>query len=365
MKADVIHWLEGRATEKRPSKETLNHPDLIALASGQDPYRETSSAYLRTYKKLGVDIVNMVPEENAPKPAKPGEIIRRNEGRVQESYLGVYNGSSRVVFPYKTEEEFWQADIDSLEYSDLDLPGGQYLMPCTREVIERKMQLLGDAGIYYYQLYTTLFMWAVEALGWEIFLVVAALDPERFDAHFLKPVFAKTKRIVMMLTGLGTPWIFCHDDIAIGTGPVFNPDWYRTYIFPRYTELWNIPHTTEKKVFFVADGNLDWCLETLRGTGCDGLMFDSPATNLDAVIDTWGDAFFIGGIDTNVLTFGTPRDIRQHVDNVVKKTKDCRGFAMSCSGGLHGNIPLENLEAYFDIRAEYGYNDTHWRDSNS
>jgi hypothetical protein len=353
--------LEGGTPDKKPSKETLNHPDLIRLASGCDPYDNTPAAFVKAYENLGIDIVNMVPEENAHEPARPGEIIMTKGGRVQESHLGVYNGSSRIVYPYKTVEEFWGGDIDSLEYSDLDLPGAQYLMPCTQEAIECKMQLLGNVGIYYYQLYTTLFMWAVEALGWEIFLVAAALDPERFNTHFLEPVFAKTKRILTVLSNLDSPWIFCHDDIAMGTGSVFNPEWYHTYIFPRYEELWRIPHSKGKKVFFVADGKLDWCLDALRQTGIDGLMFDTPATNLEAVIDFWGDAFFIGGVNVKLLTRGTPEKVRRHVDDVVAMTKDHAGFALSCSGGLHGNIPLKNVEAYFDRRAEYGYNRVDWR----
>jgi len=33
MKTDVLHWLEGSPTGKRPSKETLNHPGIIELVS--------------------------------------------------------------------------------------------------------------------------------------------------------------------------------------------------------------------------------------------------------------------------------------------------------------------------------------------
>ncbi len=363
MRADVLHWLEGNPTDKRPSKETLNHPGIIELVSGRDVFKETPEAFLRTYEALGIDIINMAPEENAPPPAKPGQVITRKGGRVQESYLGVFNTTSRMKFPYKTVEDFWKADISSLDYADLDLPGAQYFMPCTREAIERKMAFVGEVGLYYYQLYTTLFMWGVEALGWEIFMLAAGMDPERFDQHFLEPVFRKSRDIVTMLSELDSPWVFCHDDIAMTTGPAFRPDWYRTYIFPRYAELWDIPHARGKKIFFVADGKLDWAFEALRDSGCDGVMFESPATDLDAVVDIWGDAFFIGGIDAQILTRGTPDQVRRHVADVHHKTCECKGFALCCPGGLFGNIPLENLEAYFDARVEFGYTKPDWRQS--
>ena len=361
MKTDVLAWLDGKPTRKLPSKETLNHPGIIEMASGFDAFQETQAAYLGAYEALGIDIINIVPEENAPEPVRPGEVFWRKGGRVQESYLGVYNSTSRVRFPYETVEEFWEADISSLEYSGLDLPGAQYFMPCTREAIERKMSLTGNAGLYYYQMYTTLFMWGVEALGWEIFMLAAASTPGKFDRHFLEPVYRKTEEIIKMLSKLDSPWVFCHDDIAMNTGPVFRPDWYETYIYPRYAELWDIVHAAGKKVFLTADGKLDWTLEALRDTGCDGIMFETPATGLDAVVDTWGDAFFIGGIDARVLTRGSPDDVRRHVAQVHNKTRDCKGYALCCSGGLVGNMPLENLEAYFDSRVEFGYTRPDWR----
>lgn len=361
MKTDVLSWLEGKPTQKLPSKETLNHPGIIELVSGRDVFKETPASYIDAYEALGIDIINIVPEANAPTPLKPGQIELRDGGRVQASYFGVFNSTSRVRFPYRTVEEFWEGDISSLQYSGLDLPGAQYQMPCTREAIEHKMSLTGEFGIYYYQLYTTLFMWGVETLGWDIFMMAAAMDPEKFDRHFLEPVFLKSKDIMAMLSELNTPWVFCHDDIAMATGPVFRPEWYETYIYPRYEELWSIPHSSGMKLFFTADGDLEWALEPLRDSGCDGIMFETPATDLDAVADTFGDAFFIGGIDAQVLTNGTPNDVRRHVSEVHHKTRDYKGFALNCSGGLVGNMPLENLEAYFDSRVEFGYTRPDWR----
>lgn len=362
MRNDILAWLEGHSTRKLPCKETLNHPELIALASGCDPFEQTPEAYRAAYASLGIDLINIVPEEKAPVPLRPGEVRDQGDG-VMEGYLGVFNTTTRVRFPFQTADEFWEFDVQSLQYSDLKLPGAQYMMPCDRHVIERKMRFIGDAGIYYYQIYTTLFMWAVEAIGWEIFMIAAATDPQRFDRHFLTPVFEKSKQIVAMLSELDCPFVVCHDDIAMHTGPVFKPQWYERYIYPRYAELWKIPHAQGKKVIFVADGNLGWALEPLRRSGVDGVMFETPHTQLDAVIDVFGDGIFIGGIDAKILTFGTPEDVRRHVEAVVKRTGGYKGYVLSCSGGLMGNVPLKNLEAYFDTRVPLGYTPADWRHS--
>ena len=238
MKKDVLAWVDGKATGggRRPSKETLNHPGLIALVSGCDPFKQTPEAFRRAYAALGIDIINIVPEQNAPPPMKPGEVKFCDDGTM-EGYQGVFNTTCRVRFPFQTVEDFWEYDCTQIEYSDLKPPGAQYTMPCCRSAIESKMRSIGEVGMYYYQLYTTLFMWGVEALGREIFMLAVAEDPERFDQQFLAPVFEKSKAIVRMLSELDTPLVVCHDDIAVGTGPAFSPEWYAHYIFPRYEEL--------------------------------------------------------------------------------------------------------------------------------
>ena len=63
---------EGAPGGKRPSKETLNHAELIRLASGLDPYGETPAAFREAYRSLGIDLVNRVPDRNAPPPLAPG-----------------------------------------------------------------------------------------------------------------------------------------------------------------------------------------------------------------------------------------------------------------------------------------------------
>lgn len=71
------------------------------------------------------------------------------------------------------------------------------------------------------------------------------------------------------------PVIVSRDD----HGPVFSPDWYDPYIFPRYSNLWKPVKDRGKKLIFVADGNMDLFLEKLKATGGDGVMLENPATS--------------------------------------------------------------------------------------
>jgi uroporphyrinogen-III decarboxylase len=92
-------------------------------------------------------------------------------------------------------------------------------------------------------------------------------------------------------------------------------------------------------------------------------MFENPATPIEKVIEHFGQPgkFMIGGINTVMLTTGSPNDIRKMVLDLMKKTDGIRGFAMASCGGLHGDIPLDNLIAYFDTRVEIGATPKDWR----
>jgi hypothetical protein len=361
MRADVLLWAQGKPHQKLISKETLNHPELIALVSGLDPYWQAPAAFNRAYAALGIDLVNRVPLENAPVPAKQGEV--RYHPTLSYSYtaLGVYDTAMRHTYACRDVDEVWQFDVASLKYDDLITPVPH---PCRADDIKRREQALGEIGLYYPMLYTTVFMWAVEVLGWEVFLLAAGLEPERFHANFLAPCAAKSRAIALeMAQASSSPFVFLHDDLAMSSGPVFPVDWYRHYIMPHYARICAEMHRLGRKVILVADGNMTALLGLLVEAGIDGLMFETPATPLEAVIEHFDEPgrFFIGGISTAVLTTGTRREIEQMVYDLHLRTQDCPGFAMASGGGLHGNIPLPNLEAYFDARAAVGATPREWR----
>jgi len=104
-------------------------------------------------------------------------------------------------------------------------------------------------------------------------------------------------------------------------------------------------------------------LPKLLEAGVDGVFLESPATPLEVQIEHFGESgrFFVGGIETGKLTFGSPEDVRRMVLDLYRRAGHCAGFGIRCCGSLSGNIPLHNLEAYFDARAEIGANPPEWR----
>ncbi|MBD3377851.1 hypothetical protein GF406_22670 [candidate division KSB1 bacterium] len=349
MKKDVLQWAAGQRVTKLIRKETLNHTDLIEKISGLDVYKDTQEAYLKAYEHLGIDIINRVPLENAPPPTPAGQTKMHPTLPYQVAPLGVYDTVMRHTYACKSVEQVWTLEMDQICYQDLMTPVPH---SCKPDDIALRDQAIGDIGLYYPMLYTTLFMWPVEVLGWEIFMLAAISEPERFHDHFLIPCIKKSKKIIAdMLKGSESPFLFLHDDLASHTGPMFPPSWYDEYIFPHYRDIWAKAKEQGRKIIFVADGNMSHFLPKLVQAGVDGIMFENPATPVESVIEHFGNAgqFMIGGVNTRILTTGSPSDVRQMLNDLMQKVRDVPGFAIASCGGLHENIPIENLEAYFEM----------------
>lgn len=357
-KADALLWALGKPHEKIVSKETLNHPELIRMVSGLDVYEHTPEAYRRAYQALGIDLINRVPTINAPAPTPAGEVRKHPNGRCLYSSLGVYDTMACHVFPCKDIDDVWAMDVEALEY-DWEFN----IMPHSAEPDDVRVrdEAIGDVGLYYPLLYTTLFMWGVQILGWEMFMLAGALEPDRLYEHFLAPCAQKSRKIVEGLASTDSPLVFVHDDLASGSGPVFAPDWYEEYIFPLYPGILEPARARGKRIVLVCDGNMSHFLPRLIELGFDGIQFENPATPLDSIIENFGDRLMIGGIETSVLTSGTTDAITTMVLHLGEIAQEYTGLAISSCGGLHGNIPLENLETYFDARAEIGATPKDWR----
>ena len=144
MKTDVLDWASGKQSSKVVSKETLNHPGLIQLVSGLDVFENSSSAYLRAYEALGIDIINRVPTENAPPPTPEGQTRRHPIRPYNLSPLGVFDTAMRVEFECRQPGDVWNLDLESIIYDDLIVPVPHN---CHPDDIQLRETTLGNIGL--------------------------------------------------------------------------------------------------------------------------------------------------------------------------------------------------------------------------
>lgn len=379
MKKDVLDALSGIFPEKIPSKETLNHPGFIEYVTGINPFQNTPLAFKIAWDKLGIDIHVPLPKENvgfsehAESSWREGNLSLANMGvyptsTVAEYCPGIDKSTSDWILDYDiSQDRFWEDNImgkipEAEMHASFRKAGGLQGegQPGTPEQL-RQLAMdfklnFGEKAVMYHLYYTTLFMFPVVRFGWESFMLGALIYEEDFDEKLWKPWAEISRKYAEVAATLDTEVVFFHDDLVSAAGPLFDTGFYEKYIFSRYDYILEPVVKAGKKIVFVCDGNLDLFLDRLLLFPFDGLMYENPATPFNRVLETWGEAGrgIIGGISTTLLTSGTPEQVINHTREVIEAGRKYPGFIISSCGGLHGNIPLDNIIAYFKTRDEMG-----------
>ena len=201
--------------------------------------------------------------------------------------------------------------------------------------------------------YNTIFSWPILTFGWEMFLLAAALDEERFD-QVLEGFFQVSLTAYRAQAECGCPVFISHDDIVWTQGAVFRPEWYRRHVFPRYRELWRPLKEAGIILLFCSDGDYTEFIDDLADCGADGFIFE-PMTDLRYVVERYGqDKVIIGNVDCRVLMRGGRDEIWAEVQRCADLGRDCPGYFFAVGNHIPYNIPVENIEVYAEAIKQLG-----------
>ncbi len=343
--------IELKHTDRVPCIEWLDHPAFVMKLTGINPFEQPTEAVLQSIRKLDIDWYVGLP---------------KHAHSFQEEEYKKDLGEGRYVSEWGFTGSIWatghvfDSDEAVLTYNPLELKNAaqrQQGYASNVSKIQADQRLVNDAcyisGLYY----TTLFQWFIMTFGWEQFLMTAASHPHRFKQTIERfttlsieyaEYFAKTD----------LPVFFCHDDLSITRGLVFAPRWYHENILPNYERIFEPLQKAGKKIIFVSDGNYSELIDDLVAVGIHGIMVDH-FIDIESVLERYGGKLLIAGnADIAKLTFGTVEDVRKEVLRCMEYGKRFPGYVLKVSGDLPHNIPLENIEAYFQFCKDYGILDT-------
>jgi len=201
--------------------------------------------------------------------------------------------------------------------------------------------------------YNSLISFAIAAFGWENLLEAAGLDPERFG-NMLNRWADYLMGYVQAWAQTGIEVYHTHDDMVWTAGPVFKPEFYRTYVFPNYKRYWECAKNAGKKVIFTSDGNYNEFIDDVAAAGTDGFIFE-PTTDLEYIVKHYGKTHvIIGNADCRILTFGTADEVRKEVKRCMDLGKGCPGYFFAVGNHIPPNVPIANaeacMEAYWAMR---------------
>ena len=343
----AIKTINHQPTNEISHVDILDHPQFMQELIGYDPWDNPRQAYADAYKALDVDWVIGIPDRCIR--FEPGKSSYQAEDGTMYTEWGMSGSAWRENYLFHDEESVLAFDpVENKEGEPLVTP--EY----NQKNIDRcraDQALMGNSAIVTNIYYTTLFQFGIMIFDWELFLATAASEPERFQ-RVLRGLAEVSHRNMTMWAQEDMPLIFMHDDIAIEQGMVFRPEWYRKNLFPLYEYILEpVKARKDTKLVFVSDGNYSLVLDDLAALGFDGFVINSSAMDLEGISRHFGNRVFLaGGIDTNVLTLGTPDEVVHHVKSCLNKVRFTEGFFMHSQGDLPHNIPIENMRAYFSIK---------------
>ena len=146
------------------------------------------------------------------------------------------------------------------------------------------------------------------------------------------------------------------DDLAHCSGLLESPRFLRAHVFPFYKRIGEIVHSKGLPFIMHTDGKVSQVLPDLIACGLDALHPIEPkAMDIAAVKREYGDRLaLLGNIDVDLLTRGSPEEIRAAVQGCIREVAPGGGFAIGSSNSIPDYVPLENYRALVAASLEFG-----------
>jgi uroporphyrinogen decarboxylase len=142
--------------------------------------------------------------------------------------------------------------------------------------------------------------------------------------------------------------VFYYDDLGYKGSTIFSIDQFKEFILPYYKQIYQ---ECKKHGMFIIQhscGYIDKLLPYMVDAGLNGIQALEPAAGVDLahLKETLGDKVaFLGGIDaSNILNFGTPKDVEEEVKRCIKAAARGGGYFAGASHNIL-NAPWENILA--------------------
>ena len=151
------------------------------------------------------------------------------------------------------------------------------------------------------------------------------------------------------------------DDLAGQTGPLFQPEFYRSVVKPRQKKLvQHIKSLTSSKIWYHTCGSVVEYIPDLIDNGIDILnpvQITAKGMDPEFLKNSFGKelVFWGGGIDSqHVLPFVSPEKVKANVKVNMEAFKPGGGYVFNNVHNIQAGVPAENIIAMYEAAFEYG-----------
>jgi len=281
-------------------------------------------------KSLGHDMLYVVPNPLPPHPVEkqepppPAPVFDDDPVAEMESRLRITE--SRDVTPNDDNFLIYRAVKEAMRQRDLDLP------------------ILAPA--YGHGVWTD-----------TVLMQTMVLEPALAARHFaactrsILPLVEKYHSLGVEMAGVG-------GDFAGTRGPMVSPKAYHDLMVPEVRKVSRHAHTLGMVTVNASDGNLWSVIEDFL-TGCDvdgyiEIDFFAGMRVGELKLRFGKKVTFFGNLDCgNMLSFGSPDDVRRHTTGILTEGRGHGGHILCASNAITASIPLENYLAVYTAYREF------------
>lgn len=305
----------------------------------------------RLYDAFDVDVLWLVLREGPVTWGANQTSYVDEFGRTFKAGGGFYN---QVDFPLK---EGTPAELAAYQFPDM-LTGecAAGLAEKARRLYAAGYGLVADGAWGIFEISASL-------RGTENLFMDMLLNPEYVEAlaervleEHLKPYYT----MLLQEVGRWAQMAVISDDYGSQRGLLFSPDVFRQVYKPRLRRLVEHVRTmTEARVYIHSDGAIAQIIPDLIEIGIDGLnpvQYTAHGMQADDLKREFGRdlGFFGGGIDNEVLSFGTIEDVRRDVQRQVGSFAPGGGYVFATVHNIPPEVPPQNVVAFFQAGREFG-----------
>ena len=154
------------------------------------------------------------------------------------------------------------------------------------------------------------------------------------------------------------PLLFMGEDICGSSGPIFNPQWLRTEVLPRWRWIMDPARRKGHKFLFHTDGRYGAALPLiLEELNADGLhpIERNGCNDIFEIRESYPRKLLFGNVCCEVtLPLGTVYDVEDETLELIERLGAQGGIFIGSSSEVHDKVPPENAETMYRTVHEYG-----------
>jgi hypothetical protein len=209
----------------------------------------------------------------------------------------------------------------------------------------------GDVGLPHGFMYLRL----MDLYGFENTMADFFEEPPELQMLIDKVLNYNLRQTKLMLENNKEPMVYFGDDLGMQKGLAIGPEKWRKYMKPCYAAIYKLCKDAGKLIYMHTDGCIYEIMPDLQECGVDMINPQYRSNGLDNLERVCKGKIPINlDLDRQLFPFGTPSDMRKHVEACVKRLYLPEG-GLGLSIEIGPDYPLENIDAIFDAANEWRF----------